>query len=77
MPGSVVGILLIGVLVVLVVASLSPIVQSVESGADHPFPFHRGRKWSRFGRHQIEPRPRRFLAWLPFISARKALSLPR
>ena len=77
MAGSLLGILLIGVLAVLVVASLSPIIQPVEGGADHPFQSHRGRKGSRFGRHQIEPRPRRVPLRLPFTSARKALSLPR
>ena len=77
MAGSVVGILLLGVLAVLVVASLSPIIQPVGGGADHPFQSHRGRKGSRFGQHQIEPRPRRVPLRLPFTSARKALSLPR
>jgi hypothetical protein len=57
MPGSIVGAILLGVLAVLVVASLSPIIQPVGGGADHPFQSHRGRKGLRSLRDQFAPRP--------------------
>ena len=47
MPGSVVGVILLGVLAVLVVISLTPIIRPGEGRAALPLLSHRGRKRPR------------------------------